>query len=115
MPTSSLSLVGGLHSSATVAGVRRISGLMSALNSMETMQKSVMNAFALKYSEFHNNAMSIGESPPPSLPPMQRLPPAVQKCRMTICSIWVFRCMVCLQGFHFTLHYSTHNSNSSKS
>ena len=30
---------------------KRLSGLMSALNSVETMQKSVMNAFALKYSE----------------------------------------------------------------
>ena len=44
---SSLSF-GGLHSSA---GVKRFPGVMSALNSMETMQKSVMNAFALKYSE----------------------------------------------------------------
>ena len=51
-PTS-LSLVGGLHSSVNVAGVKRLSGLMSALNSMETMQKSVMNAFALKYSQLY--------------------------------------------------------------
>ena len=33
---------------------KRLSGLMSALNSVETMQKSVMNAFALKYSESNN-------------------------------------------------------------
>ena len=50
-PTSSLSL-GGLHSTA---GVKRLSGIMSALNSMETMQKSVMNAFALKYSMLQNS------------------------------------------------------------
>lgn len=64
-PTSSLSLVGGLHSSATVAGVKRLSGLMSALNSMETMQKSVMNAFALKYSESIINFCAL-PSPPVS-------------------------------------------------
>ena len=47
---SSLALTPGTSTSSS--GIqKRPMGMMPGLNSMDTMQKSVMNAFSLKYSE----------------------------------------------------------------
>ena len=48
------SLVLGSSPPSNSGGMKRVgmgSGLVSGLNSVDTMQKSVMNAFSLKYSE----------------------------------------------------------------
>ena len=61
-------LVGGLHGLTASPG-KRMGGLV-ALNcvQLQTMQKSVMNAFALKYSEYLKHSSPCSSDPPPPPP-----------------------------------------------
>ena len=86
-PGATLSLGPGIPTSSGL--MKRVTGLVPGLSSIEIMQKSVMNAFSLKYSESnpslphslslslpHSLSLSLSLPPsPPSLPPSLPPPP----------------------------------------
>ena len=90
--------------------MKRLSGLVSGLNSVETMQKSVINAFSLKYSGFSKTYRKL------CLPSLffQRWLLVGLKFRMITCRVWEYKFMGCLRVFLSTLHSSTVSSSYSR-
>lgn len=96
--------------------MKRLAGLVPGLNSLETMQKSVLNAFSLKYSQFLNNSSKRAETflHLSKTIYFQKWLLADLRFPMTTFRVWGSRFMECPPGFPSTLPSSTTNSSSNR-
>ena len=91
---------------------KKFTDLISALNSTETMQKSVMNAFALKYSKTASSTVCVVYL---FVVLVQKFQLGVQRYHMIPFKILVCRFMGCHLGSPFTLLCCTTSSSCNRS